>query len=63
VLVGEIGAAQQHPGNDDRPCALTQGGREYGAVISSVKMYPDFDEILKELKGEDEHEKPTCSTD
>ena len=25
-------------------------------VITSVKMYPDFDEILKEIKGEEKHE-------
>ena len=28
-----------------------------GPIINSVKMYPDFEEIFREIKGEDEHDK------
>jgi hypothetical protein len=35
---------------------LLEQGQDNEPVISSVKMYPDFEEILKEIKGEDDRE-------
>ena len=35
---------------------LEHDNPENEPVISSVKMYPDFEEVLKELKGEEERE-------
>ena len=35
---------------------LRQGNPDNQPIISSVKMYPDFEEILKGIKGEDEHD-------
>jgi hypothetical protein len=35
---------------------LQQANPENEPVISSVKTYPDFEEILKEIKGDGEHD-------
>lgn len=35
---------------------LEQANPENEPIISSVKTYPDFEEILKGIKGEDEHD-------
>jgi hypothetical protein len=32
---------------------LKRANGHKGAIISSVKMYPDFDELFKEIKGDD----------
>ena len=34
---------------------LKVANADTGPVITSVKIYPDFEEILKEIKGGDEH--------
>jgi len=59
VLVAEIREGQL---NSIRELAsgqaqlLQQGNPDNQPVIESVKSYPDFEEVLKQLKGEDEHE-------
>lgn len=35
---------------------LEQGNPDNQPIIKSVRSYPDFEEVLKELKGEEEHE-------
>jgi ketol-acid reductoisomerase len=35
---------------------LKRANAESEPVISSVKTYPDFEELLKEIKGGDEHD-------
>jgi hypothetical protein len=59
VLVAEIREGQL---NSIRELAsgqaqlLQQGNPDNQPVITSVKTYPDFTDILKEIKGEDERE-------
>jgi hypothetical protein len=59
VLVAEIRDGQL---NSIRELAsgqvqlLQQGNPDNQPIISSVKSYPDFEEILKSIKGEDEHD-------
>jgi hypothetical protein len=59
VLVAEIREGQL---NSIRELAsgqaqlLKQGNPDNRPVIESVKSYPDFESILREIKGEDEHE-------
>jgi hypothetical protein len=36
--------------------ALKQANADTEAVISSIKTYPDFEELLKEIKGDGGHE-------
>jgi hypothetical protein len=33
--------------------ALKQANADTGAIISSIKTYPDFEDLLKEIKGDD----------
>jgi hypothetical protein len=33
--------------------ALREANADTGAIISSIKTYPDFEDLLKELKGDD----------
>jgi hypothetical protein len=35
---------------------LKHANAENEPIVSSIKSYPDFDQILKDLKGEEEHE-------
>jgi len=57
VLVNEIREGQLNSIREmTTGQALLQEATNTEPVISSVKMYPDFDEILRDLKGEDEHE-------
>src|SRR5580658_6967635 len=35
---------------------LTRDNPDNEPVVTSVKMYPDFEEVLKEIKGEEKHE-------
>jgi len=59
VLVAEIREGQL---NSIRELAsgqaqlLQQGNPDNQPVIESVKSYPDFEDILKEIKGEDDRE-------
>jgi len=59
VLVNEIREGQL---NGIRELAsgqaqlLEQGNPDNQPIIKSVWSYPDFEEVLKELKGEEEHE-------
>jgi hypothetical protein len=58
VLVDEIRKGQLNGIHElaTAKVALMQSSGDTGPVIASVKTYPDFEEILKELKGEEERE-------
>jgi hypothetical protein len=59
VLVTEIREGQLNRISElaSRQCALLeQSNPDNDPIIMSVKSYPDFDEVLKEIKGEDERE-------
>lgn len=59
VLVNEIREGQL---NSIRELASGQaqllkfGNPDHQPVITTVKTYPNFEDVLKEIKGEDEHE-------
>ena len=59
VLVNEIREGQLNSIRElttGKTQLLLQGNPDNEPVISGVKTYPDFDQILKDLKGEEEHE-------
>ena len=66
VLVNEIRDGQL---NSIRELAsrqvqlLRQGNPDNQPVIESVKLYPDFEEVLREIKGEDKRESKTRFTE
>lgn len=55
VLVGEIREGQLNRIQEmtTAKAQLLEAGEDVEPVITSVKMYPDFEEVLKELKGEE----------
>jgi hypothetical protein len=58
VLVGEIREGQLNSIKElvTAQATLKQETADPEPVISSVKTYPDFEEVLKEIKGEDDRE-------
>jgi hypothetical protein len=66
VLVNEIREGQL---NSIRELAsgqvqlLQRGNADNQPVIESVKLYPDFEEVLREIKGEDKREPKTRFTE
>jgi hypothetical protein len=56
VLVDEIRKGQLNGIHElaTAKAALMQSSGDSGPVIASVKTYPDFEEILKEIKGEED---------
>ena len=59
VLVNEIREGQLNSIRElttGKTQLLLQGNPDNEPVISGVKTYPDLDQILKDLKGEEEHE-------
>jgi hypothetical protein len=58
VLVGEIRDGQLSLIRElsTAQATLKQAGAEKEPIITSVRSYPDFEEILNEIKGESNHE-------
>ena len=59
VLVGEIREGQLNGIRElasGQKLLLEQGNPDNEPIIGSVKIFPDFDEVLKSIKGEDERE-------
>ncbi|HYV29164.1 MAG TPA: hypothetical protein VFA77_16645 [Candidatus Eisenbacteria bacterium] len=59
VLITEIREGQLNRISElaSRQCALLeQSNPDNEPIITSVKSYPDFEEMLREIKGEDERE-------
>jgi hypothetical protein len=59
VLVSEIREGQLNSIRElasGRATLLQQANPDNEPVITGVKMYPDFDEVLKEIKGGGEHD-------
>jgi len=59
VLVEEIREGQLNSVRElasGKAMLLAQANPDNDPVIASVKSYPDFDEVLKGIKGEDERE-------
>jgi hypothetical protein len=59
VLVEEIREGQLNSVRElasGKTMLLAQANPDNDPVIASVKSYPDFDEVLKGIKGEDERE-------
>jgi hypothetical protein len=59
VLVSEIRDGQLNSVRElasGKAILLEQANPDNGPVITSVKSYPDFEEVLKGIKGEDERE-------
>jgi hypothetical protein len=59
VLVGEIREGQLNSIRElasGQKMLLEQGNPDNAPIIASVRSYPDFEEMLREIKGEDERD-------